>query len=168
MTPGVVAETDLAGTLASLNMCSLTASVWPAATAQHGTGGVFYYFSDHLKTASVHYRLCRRDQGRVGLLPLGRRALSSSTTTPNDYKFTGKSATLKPASTTSGARYYSNGLGRWVVSADWSATPVPVPYADFGDPQSLNLYGFAGGTRRAESDPDGHDDIEGKLISFFQ
>jgi RHS repeat-associated protein len=54
-----------------------------------------------------------------------------------------------------GARYYSNGLGRW-VSADWSSTPIPVPYADFGDPQSLNLYGFVGGNPASKADPDGH------------
>jgi hypothetical protein len=46
-------------------------------------------------------------------------------------------------------------LGRW-VSADWSATPVPVPYADFHDPQSLNLYGFVGGNPASQADPNGH------------
>jgi hypothetical protein len=46
-------------------------------------------------------------------------------------------------------------LGRW-ISADWSATPIPVPYADFGDPQSLNLYGYVGGNPSSKADPDGH------------
>jgi len=31
-----------------------------------------------------------------------------------------------------------------------------VPYADFGDPQSLNLYGFVGGNPASKADPDGH------------
>jgi uncharacterized protein RhaS with RHS repeats len=52
MTPGVVAETDLAGTTKSEYIFFDGERV-----ARHdgatGTGGVFYYFSDHLKTASV-------------------------------------------------------------------------------------------------------------------
>jgi hypothetical protein len=31
-----------------------------------------------------------------------------------------------------------------------------VPYADFGDPQSLNLYGFIGGNPSSKFDSDGH------------
>src|SRR4029077_13182324 len=74
----------------------------------------------------------------------------------NDYKFTGKKRDTETGLDYFGARYYSSGLGRW-VSADWSATPIPVPYADFHDPQSLNLYGFVGGNPASKADPDGHD-----------
>jgi RHS repeat-associated protein len=73
----------------------------------------------------------------------------------NDYKFTGKKRDLETGLDYFGARYYSNGLGRW-VSADWSATPVPVPYADFGDPQSLNLYGYVRNIPTSRVDKDGH------------
>ena len=31
-----------------------------------------------------------------------------------------------------------------------------MPYADFGDPQTLNLYGFVGGNPASKADPDGH------------
>jgi RHS repeat-associated protein len=73
----------------------------------------------------------------------------------NHYKFTGKERDTETGLDYFGARYYSNGLGRW-VSADWSPMPIPVPYADFHDPQSLNLYGFVGGNPASKADPDGH------------
>ena len=44
------------------------------------------------------------------------------------------------------------------MSADWSMKPVPVPYANFGDPQSLNLYGYVRNTPTTRFDLDGHED----------
>ena len=73
----------------------------------------------------------------------------------NHYKFTGKERDSETQLDYFGARYYSNGLGRW-VSADWSPTPIPVPYADLTDPQSLNLYGYVRGLPTTKSDIDGH------------
>ena len=75
----------------------------------------------------------------------------------NHYKFTGKERDSESGLDYFGARYYSNGLGRW-ISADWSATPVPVPYADFGDPQSFNLYGYVRNIPTVKVDLDGHGD----------
>jgi hypothetical protein len=46
-------------------------------------------------------------------------------------------------------------LGRF-ISADWSATPIPVPYADFRDPQSLNLYTYVRNIPTSAADADGH------------
>lgn len=74
----------------------------------------------------------------------------------NDYKFTGKKRDLETGLDYFGARYYSSGLGRW-VSADWSGKPVPVPYADFIDPQSLNQYGYVRNLPTTRIDTDGHD-----------
>src|SRR5262249_48626897 len=56
-----------------------------------------------------------------------------------------------------GARYYSSGLGRWLVP-DWSAKPATVPYAILGDPQSLNLYTYVRNIPTTGMDPDGHCD----------
>ncbi len=47
-------------------------------------------------------------------------------------------------------------MGRW-MSPDWNAEPVPIPYADIGDPQSLNLYGYVKNNPLSMADPDGHE-----------
>ena len=47
-------------------------------------------------------------------------------------------------------------MGRF-LTADWSAIPAPVPYAEFGDPQSLNMYGYARNNPLGIVDTDGHE-----------
>jgi RHS repeat-associated protein len=54
-----------------------------------------------------------------------------------------------------GARYYSAAQGRF-MTPDWSKTPTPVPYADFSDPQTLNLYSYVRNNPMGVTDPDGH------------
>jgi RHS repeat-associated protein len=57
-----------------------------------------------------------------------------------------------------GARYYSNGLGRF-ITPDWAAKAAAVPYADFADPQSLNLYTYVRNIPTSKADADGHDTL---------
>lgn len=54
-------------------------------------------------------------------------------------EFTGKERDSETGLDYFGARYFSAAQGRW-TTPDWSATPQAVPYADFSDPQTLNLY----------------------------
>jgi RHS repeat-associated protein len=54
-----------------------------------------------------------------------------------------------------GARYFSGAQGRW-TTPDWSSKPEPVPYANFRDPQSLNLYAYVRNNPLTNQDPDGH------------
>ncbi|HZI58974.1 MAG TPA: RHS repeat-associated core domain-containing protein [Verrucomicrobiae bacterium] len=117
---------------------------------------MFYYFSDHLKTASVITDSAGVIKAESDYYPWGGE-LQFVANDSNHYKFTSKERDGETGLDYFGARYYSNGLGRW-VSADWSATPIPVPYADFHDPQSLNLYGYVGGNPASKADPDGHED----------
>jgi RHS repeat-associated protein len=55
------------------------------------------------------------------------------------------------------ARYYSSAMGRF-MSPDWGGAS-PVPYASFGDPQTLNLYSYMRNNPLGGTDPDGHCDI---------
>jgi RHS repeat-associated protein len=150
MTPGIVGESDLSGNLTDEYIFFDGERI-----ARKSTNGVFYYFSDHLKTASVVTDSLGNIKSESDFYPWGGE-LQFVNNDSNHYKFTGKERDPETGLDYFGARYYSNGLGRW-VSADWSSKPVPVPYADFGDPQSLNLYGFVGGNPASKADPDGHD-----------
>jgi hypothetical protein len=46
-------------------------------------------------------------------------------------------------------------MGRF-LSPDWSNDPDPLPYANLENPQSLNLYRYAGNNPLSKTDPDGH------------
>ena len=149
MTPGIVGESDLSGNLTDEYVFFDGERV-----ARKSTNGVFYYFSDHLKTASVITDSAGNIKSESDFYPWGGELQFVSNDT-NHYKFTGKERDAETQLDYFGARYYSNGLGRW-VSADWSPTPIPVPYAHFEDPQTLNLYGYARGTPVTLMDDDGH------------
>jgi RHS repeat-associated protein len=73
----------------------------------------------------------------------------------NRYKFTGKERDSESGLDYFGARYYSNGLGRF-ITPDWAAKAVAVAYADFSDPQSLNLYSYVRNIPTTRYDTDGH------------
>ena len=161
MTPGIVAESDLAGVLKSEYVFFGGERV---ARKDFPSNAVSYYFSDHLKTASVITDAAGTIKAESDYYPWGGE-LQFVNNDSNHYKFTSKERDSETGLDYFGARYYSNGLGRW-VSADWSATPVPVPYADFGDPQSLNLYGFVGGNPGSKADPDGHCCTLGEVVDF--
>jgi hypothetical protein len=46
-------------------------------------------------------------------------------------------------------------LGRF-ITPDWAAKATAVPYAEFGDPQSLNLYSYVRNIPTVKADADGH------------
>jgi RHS repeat-associated protein len=118
------------------------------------SGHVDYYFEDHLGTS----RVVTDSSGTVlddsDFYPFGaeRPILSSS---GNVYKFMGKERDSESGLDDFGARYYSSGLGRF-ISSDWSAVPVPVPYANLTNPQTLNLYAIVHDNPETFADLDGH------------
>ena len=70
-------------------------------------------------------------------------------------KFTGKARDSESGLDYFGARYYGSALGRF-TSPDWSSAPQPVPYANLGNPQTLNLYAYVANNPLSRSDLDGH------------
>src|SRR6266704_1472248 len=70
-------------------------------------------------------------------------------------RFTGKERDAETGLDYFGARYYGSNMGRW-MSPDWANGADAVPYADFSDPQSLNLYGYVRNNPLSHADVDGH------------
>jgi RHS repeat-associated protein len=151
MTPGIVAESDLSGNLKSEYVFFDGERV---ARKDSPGNNVSYYFSDHLKTAALISDSVGNIQSESDYYPWGGE-LQFSNSDSNHYKFTGKERDSETGLDYFGARYYSNGLGRF-VTPDWSATPVPVPYADLTDPQTLNQYSYVRNIPTSRADADGH------------
>ncbi len=152
MTPGIIGESDLTGTMKSeyvfFNGERVVRRDLVAPT------GVFYYFSDHLKTASVITDASGAIKTDSDYYPWGGE-VQFVVNDSNHYKFTGKERDTETQLDYFGARYYSNGMGRF-ITPDWAAKAAAVPYAEFSDPQSLNLYGYVRNAPTTKFDADGH------------
>ncbi len=151
MTPGIVAESDLSGALKSEYVFFAGERV---ARRDLPSGAVAYYFSDHLKTASVITDSLGNIKSESDYYPWGGE-LQFVANDSNHYKFTGKERD-ETGLDYFGARYYSNGLARF-ITPDWAAKAAAVPYAEFADPQSLNLYTYVRNIPTTKVDVDGHD-----------
>jgi RHS repeat-associated protein len=127
--------------------------------------GVFYYFSDHLKTASVITDSAGVIKAESDYYPWGGE-LQFVDADSNHYKFTGKERDGESGLDYSGARYYSNRLGRF-ITPDWAAKAAAVPYAEFSDPQSLNLYTYVRNIPTTRFDADGHDGLWNAAIKWW-
>jgi RHS repeat-associated protein len=84
----------------------------------------------------------------------------ASGTASDHYQFTGKIRDSESGLDNFGARYNASIIGRF-MTPDWAAKPTNVPYAKFGDPQTLNLYSFTENGPINRIDPDGHEDEAG-------
>ena len=86
--------------------------------------------------------------------PFGQERAYTNTCSQN-YKFEGKERDTETQNDDFGAREYSWRFGRW-LSSDWSSVPVPVPYANLTNPQTLNLYSMVADDPESFADLDGH------------
>jgi RHS repeat-associated protein len=81
--------------------------------------------------------------------------LTCTGTDATEHHFTGKERDAESGNDYFMARYYSSNMGRF-LSPDWAAKAMPVPYATFGNPQSLNLYSYMQNNPLGGADADGH------------
>jgi RHS repeat-associated protein len=151
MSPGIVAESDLSGNLQSEYVFFDGERV---ARKDFPGNAVSYYFSDHLKTTDIVTDAQGTIKNESDFYPWGGE-LQFLANDSNHYKLTGKERDAETQLDYFGARYYSNGLGRF-ITPDWAAKATAVPYADFADPQSLNLYSYVRNVPTTRYDADGH------------
>ena len=125
-----------------------------------GTGGgsissTYYYLEDSLGSSRVMVQAGATSACfDADFYPFGGERDVVSTCNPV-YKFEGKERDTESGNDDFGARYYTWRFGRW-LSADWSAIPAPVPYANLTNPQTLNLYAMVSDNPETFADLDGH------------
>ena len=153
----VLTETDLSGIINEEYIYFNGARI---ARVDRPSGTVHYYFSDRLGTASVITNASGTSPAANYYFPYG--GLQSSTgSDPNHYKFTGKERDAESGLDDFVARYYSSAAGRFLIP-DWSAGEDPVPYAELGSPQTLNLYSYVWNNPVNKIDPTGHCTVDGE------
>jgi RHS repeat-associated protein len=124
-------------------------------------GDIKYYITDHLHSTAMFVDKAGTTAAILDdndMYPWGGVVPGvGKTTSNNTIKFTGQYRDTDTAANLDyfGARYYSNTVGRF-MSPDWAAKPTTVPYAKFGDPQSLNLYSYVENGPVNRADADGH------------
>ncbi|MBI2682256.1 MAG: RHS repeat-associated core domain-containing protein [Acidobacteriales bacterium] len=122
---------------------------------RESAGAVYCYFSDHLGSADVVTDAAGVIKEESDYYPYGGERVLTDLLPKQNYKFTGKERDTESGLDYFGARYYASRMGRW-LTPDWANGAEAVPYADFGDPQSLNLYGYVGNQPVTRFDADGH------------
>jgi RHS repeat-associated protein len=126
-------------------------------TSAGATIAIHYYFSDQVGSHSVVTNAAgTATEQDIDYYPYGGVENDYCTAcVAQHYKFTGKERDTESGLDNFGARYDTSSLGRF-MTPDWAAKPVSVPYANFGNPQSLNLYSYVENNPTTLGDPDGH------------
>jgi len=120
--------------------------------AEYFESTTYFVHQDSLGSTRLLSRLDQSVRESDDYYPFGE---SISVGTGSTLKFTGKERDSETGLDNFGARYDSSTLGRF-MTPDWAARPTAVPYAVFGDPQSLNLYGYVRNDPVSQADADGH------------
>src|SRR5258708_16447468 len=126
------------------------------------TNTVHYFVSDHLGSTSLVTNAsgAMPAESESDYYPYGGEiVVTAATIQDQNYKFTGKERDSQSGLDNFGARYDSSALGRY-MTPDWAAKPTTVPYAQFGDPQSLNLYAYVENAPINPADAAGHFGID--------
>jgi RHS repeat-associated protein len=122
--------------------------------ATYDPNGLHFYANDWLGSRRVQTDSSGVTEQSCQSLPFGDQlSCTGSTTNPTEHHFTGKERDSESGNDYFEARYYESGMGRF-LTPDWDAKPITVPYASFGDPQTLNLYAYVenGPLNRVDAD----------------
>jgi RHS repeat-associated protein len=160
-------ETDASGSTANATFSEYIYFDGERIARRDYQNNVFYYFTDQINSSRViaeipsggsTYTLCYDGD----FYPFGGEDVFTNTC-PQNYKWTGKERDAETGTDDFDARYYSPVYGRF-LSADWSAVPVAVPYANLTNPQTLNLYAIVRDNPESFADLDGHAAVLGPEV----
>jgi RHS repeat-associated protein len=111
-------------------------------------GTVNYYITDHLGSSHIVTNSSGTILDDSDFYPFGgERSYSSSS--GNNYKFTGKERDTESGLDDFAARFYTSNYGRFL-------SPDDAKYMNPADPQSFNLYGYVANNPINSVDPTGH------------
>jgi RHS repeat-associated protein len=125
-----------------------------ARTARRNTGGVYYYFADHLGTArEIVQSGSTAPCYDADFTPYGVE-MPNTNTCPQNYKFTGKERDTESGLDNFTARYDASSMGRFMSSDE--------PFADQSqnDPRSWNLYSYVRNNPTRNIDPTGNNCVQ--------
>jgi RHS repeat-associated protein len=159
----ILEETDATGSLTNASFFEYVYFDGKRIARRDAAGDVLYYLEDTLGTSrSIAEFVAGQPTPTVcysaDFYPYGGEKVYTNTC-PQSYKFEGKERDTETGNDDFGARYYSSVYGRW-LSPDWSSNPVPIPYANLNNPQTLNLYAMVADNPETFADLDGHDCID--------
>jgi RHS repeat-associated protein len=143
---------------ASSNVTWQHSNVWVGSQliATYDTNGLHFYANDWQGTRRVQTDAAGVVEQSCQSLPYGDKLVcTGDPSTPTEHHFTGKESDVESGNDYFEARYYSHDMGRF-LTPDWDAKPVTVPYASFGDPQTLNLYAYVENGPLNRVDATGH------------
>lgn len=120
----------------------------------YDSNGLHFYLDDLVGSRRVQTNYQGGIEQTCTSLPYGDG--ESCSPTPTEHLFTGKERDSESGNDYFGARYYTSSVGRF-LSPDFETLPDTVPYADFSNPQTLNLYSYGGNSPISSVDANGHD-----------
>jgi RHS repeat-associated protein len=126
------------------------------ATYTPSTGGYHYNLTDRLGTKEMQTLPSGNQEETCINDPFGDSLSCTGGADATEQHFTGKDRDGETGLDYFGARYYSSNMARF-MTPDWAAAPTSVPYAQFGNPQSLNLYSYVLNNPSSTIDVDGHE-----------
>lgn len=124
--------------------------------ATYTPGGLSFHLNDWLGTRRMDVDVLGNPDASYQSLPFGELFNPTQAIISPEHFFTGKERDTESGLDYFGARYNSSAMGRF-MSPDYDTEPDTVPYAEFENPQTLNLYSYARNNPLLYNDPDGHD-----------
>ncbi|HEY1255850.1 MAG TPA: RHS repeat-associated core domain-containing protein, partial [Terracidiphilus sp.] len=117
--------------------------------------GYHFHLTDWLGTNRMQTTLSGNQEETCVSYPFGDGLTCTGSADATEQHFTGKERDAESGLDYFFARYLSSNLGRF-MTPDWAGAPTAVPYATFGNPQSLNLYAYVGNNPNSGIDFNGH------------